>query len=99
MSIEQTRAHYEAMAAEAAAINDGGPAFPIPNLHHDEDFNGMTLRDYFAAKALIGLLAESVVQGYSATAFHLTKDENIVDTYAISAYKFADAMLAARGVA
>lgn len=29
----------------------GGPAFPIPGLHHDADFNGMTLRDYFIAHA------------------------------------------------
>ena len=88
--------------------NNGGSAFPIADPFLLRPLNetemkrlasGMSLRDYFAAKALIGLLAESVVQGYSATAFHLTKDENIVDTYAISAYKFADAMLAARGVA
>lgn len=32
--------------------NDGGPAFPIPGLHNDADFNGMSLRDYFAAKVL-----------------------------------------------
>ena len=30
----------------------GGNAFPIPGLHEDESFNGMTLRDYFAAKVL-----------------------------------------------
>lgn len=28
------------------------PAFPVPNLEHDESFNGMLLRDYFAAKAM-----------------------------------------------
>lgn len=33
----------------AERINDGGPAFPVPGLQHDEAFNGMTLRDYFAA--------------------------------------------------
>lgn len=26
--------------------NSGGPAFPVPGLQNDEDFNGMTLRDY-----------------------------------------------------
>lgn len=35
----------------AERINDGGPAFPVPGLQHDEAFNGMTLRDYFAAHA------------------------------------------------
>ena len=41
------------------AIKDGGPAFPIPGLYGDEDFNGMSLRDYFAAKAMQGLLAKN----------------------------------------
>jgi len=34
-------------------INDGGPAFPIP----DEGWPGMTLRDWFAGQALAGMLA------------------------------------------
>ena len=29
-----------------------GPAFPVPGWKNDADFNGMTLRDYFAAKAM-----------------------------------------------
>lgn len=32
-------------------IKDGGPAFPVPGLQHDEEFNGMSLRDHFAATA------------------------------------------------
>lgn len=32
---------------------DGGPAFPVADFHP-----GMTLRDYFAAHALIGVLAD-----------------------------------------
>lgn len=28
------------------------PAFPIPGLQDDPDFNGMSLRDYFAARAM-----------------------------------------------
>jgi hypothetical protein len=59
--------------------------------------SGMTLRDYFAARALIGLMSEPLMGNTPATAFSITKDENLVDTYAISAYKLADAMLAARG--
>ena len=31
--------------------NNGGPAFPIPGLHNDADFNGVSLRDYFATNA------------------------------------------------
>ena len=30
--------------------NTGGPAFPVPGLHENNDYDGMTLRDYFAAK-------------------------------------------------
>lgn len=29
---------------------DGGPAYPVPGLQHDEDFNGMSLRQYAAIK-------------------------------------------------
>ena len=38
--------------------NDGGPAFPIQNANFTEAYGGapgMTLRDYFAAHALIGI--------------------------------------------
>jgi len=34
-------------------INDGGPAFPVADTIHWDGHNGMTLRDYFAAHALI----------------------------------------------
>lgn len=39
-------------------INDGGPAFPLPcsNLFHNTA-DGMTLRDWFAGQAIMGLLA------------------------------------------
>lgn len=30
--------------------NNGGPAFPVPGLQHDEAFNGMSLRQYAAIK-------------------------------------------------
>ena len=56
----------------------GGPAFPCP-----DDFNptaGMTLRDYFAAKAMQGLLDAAMAECEIAKA----------------AYEMADAMLKAR---
>lgn len=71
-------------------INTGGPAFPRP-FHETVDGNfsiaqtGMTLRDYFAAKALQGLLAADAECGFKP------------DTASEYAYRFADAMLAARG--
>lgn len=66
-----------------ATKNTGGPAFPVPGLQADEDFNGMSLRDYFAAKAMAAMLAEPNLQA--------TRDE-----FAKYAYEMADAMLAAR---
>lgn len=60
-------------------INDGGSAFPEP-LH--AQCGGMSLRDYFAAQALTGLLAFS---GYNDPA-----------SLALSVGKIADAMIAQR---
>ena len=41
--------------------NDGGPAFPYEHGHSPDACNvrehGMTLRDYFAAKAMQGMMA------------------------------------------
>lgn len=68
-------------------INDGGPAFPF--VEPDTMVNvavGMTLRDYFAAKAMQGWLASF---GPS--------DSPRYSSVAIMAYEIADAMLAARG--
>ena len=61
---------------------DGGPAFPLvaQNWHRE----GMTLRDFFAAKAMQGMLAED---GGGA----LNNEE-----LAEFAYVIADAMLKAR---
>jgi len=73
-------------------IEDGGPAFPVPGLSNlpNGDFIhpewGMTLRDYFAAKAMAALIPESFSQD----------DEHRPDVIADRAYWFADAMLAAR---
>lgn len=42
----------------------GGPAFPIVLNGNDNDFvYGMTLRDYFAAKAMQGLIASTSPEG------------------------------------
>ena len=66
--------------------NTGGPAFPLETsnamLHQ-----GMTLRDYFAAKAMQGFI----------TNLH-PGEERLIDVpqLAKSAYSIADAMLRAR---
>jgi hypothetical protein len=75
--------------------NGGGPAFPRPagdyngTKHGNGAQDGMSLRDYFAAKAMQGLLAQS-----SGSA--LLSD---LAAGAVYAYRMADAMLDARGEA
>jgi vacuolar-type H+-ATPase catalytic subunit A/Vma1 len=62
-----------------SAINDGGQAFPW---HERGIHYGMTLRDYFAAKAMQSLL---VADGTSYLEVRVRR-----------AYEVADSMLAAR---
>lgn len=71
-----------------SAIETGGPAFPIPGLHNDSDFNGMTLRDYFAAKAMTGICAHTDTWGFPTS-----------EKIATASYQMADAMLIARKLA
>ena len=63
------------------------PAFPVEMIYtqENEKFNGMTLRDYFAAKAMQGFAAMSDVDGFSS-----------VEDMAKMSYKWADAMLKVR---
>lgn len=63
-------------------INDGGPAYPTPagTQHND----GPTLRDYFAAAALQGMMAE------------YDPEDELEHHIAKWSYKAADAMLKAR---
>ena len=60
--------------------------------------NGMTLRDYFAAKALQGYIS---AKGWHPdfvfpTDFNFDDGKRAADAVAVSAYKWADAMLKAR---
>lgn len=76
---------------------DGGPAFPIPGAvsHYDDgSFSddahvGLSVRDYFAAKAMAALMALNV--GKEETGM------DGVDFVVRGAYAMADAMLSARG--
>ncbi len=64
-----------------------GPAFPVLIVDRPKElthFNGMTLRDYFAAKAM---------QSFTTTDRMLWSNERM----AAEAYDVADAMLKARG--
>ncbi len=65
--------------------NDGGPAFPVETVCLHGSY-GMTMRDYFAAKAMNGMAAGS---SYECT------DKDLL-LLAKQAYQMADAMLKAR---
>jgi hypothetical protein len=70
--------------------NTGGPAFPVNQQLPEGMANltpetGMTLRDYFAAKAMQGLLAGTLK----------SSDLSLI---ARDCYQMADAMLKARGL-
>ena len=65
-----------------STIDNGGPAFPVGS-GDMRDPVGMSLRDYFAAKAMQGLMASP-------------SDPASVEIAAEWSYKVADAMLEAR---
>lgn len=69
--------------------DNGGPAFPTHEFHQGQmmPVGGMALRDYFAAKALQGLLSD-----LPKTLYGLDWLEKTV----CAAYGIADAMLKAR---
>ncbi len=78
------------------ATENGGPAFPsaVPNIAQNSTTgettqyqylsDGMTLRDYFAAKAVAGMLARNLIASDA-------------DMLARDAFTVADAMIKARG--
>jgi hypothetical protein len=69
----------------------GGPAFPT---HDRTQWVGMTLRDYFAAKALPAVYSDATLE--AAKGSGLFSDENWRMGIALDAYMMADAMLKAR---
>jgi hypothetical protein len=72
--------------------NTGGPAFPgfdYIDQHGKKNPEGMTLRDYFAAKAMLGLMGRDWSN-------HTGSDEELIGVWARSSYAVADAMLKAR---
>jgi hypothetical protein len=79
------------MENEMTNAKTGGPAFPTPSGWNHEgkwvqdscDFNGITIRDYFAAKAMSYWLC-------------IPMDKDNLNKVAVESYKVADAMLEAR---
>jgi hypothetical protein len=83
--------HYERIQQESEmnTINDGGPAFPVWELNGKDQPEmtgfGLSMRDYFAAKAMQGYFASPV-------ASHRVDADDV----AKYCYAMADAMLRAR---
>ena len=71
---------------------DGGNAFPVSTDNFDNGAEGLTKRDYFAAKAMQTLL-ELCAEGWEKR--ELSTDDTR-RALAFGAYKIADAMLAER---
>jgi len=80
--------------------NTGGPAFPYEERNGEgnpvRDYFGMTLRDYFAAKAMQSIYAANVDWEPTGTPMDEESLQVLADV-AQDAYKMADAMLKARG--
>lgn len=83
----------------ARPINDGGPAFPVECVWRDGEpvmgaqtdnsagfAMGVSVRDYFAAKAMNGILSDPLIR-------------DVPEDIAVVAYQLADAMLAERAKA
>ena len=66
--------------------NDGGPAFPVEFSPKDGWSDGMSLRDYFAAKAMQGMMSQPE-----------TDQPGTLDDLAEISYNMANAMLKSRG--
>lgn len=84
----------------SAPIDNGGPAFPEVTTTYVRDGaqdtqyvhseGGMSLRDYFAAKAMQGMWASD------QPGWHCSGTPDAMQKRAEAAYEMADAMLAAR---
>jgi hypothetical protein len=81
--------------------NTGGPAFPLQSIGPDfaPGYSGMTLRDYFAAKAMQAHAAAQWASYYTANAneneftpFNVFDESDLAEM----AYGMADEMLKAR---
>jgi hypothetical protein len=72
--------------------NDGGSAFPEP---HSAQCGGMTLRDYFAAKALPAVITAKAAENPDELVRRYGL--GMSEIYAHEAYEIADALILVRG--
>lgn len=77
-------------------INDGGPAFPLQSIGPEftPGYAGMTLRDYFAAKAL-PICMQNGLEMMKETGNVISPEEFKIAVCA-DAYGWADAMIKTR---
>jgi len=80
----------------------GGPAFPRTQWPNE---TGMTLRDYFAAKASEKDIEYWIPKGYTETVIQRDHNGNCYETRQVATwtreqarYRYADAMLKVRGL-
>lgn len=76
--------------------NTGGPAFPSHGSMGEVAHEGMTLRDYFAAKAMAHMSLPT--RGFTGNnSWRIEEiDGSILEGLSAVAYRWADAMIAAR---
>ena len=81
---------------------DGGPAFPVDQLASNRGnqlMDGMTLRDYFAAKAMQAQVITDLVPGETCDELleaAAAAGQDPLYRLALGSYEIADAMLKAR---
>ena len=77
-------------------INDGVHAFPTLFIEpeYGSGYRGMTLRDYFAAKAMQAIISSALTEG-TKTQYTISKPD-FLECLSLDAYAHADAMLKAR---
>ena len=75
-------------------MENGGQAFPLP-VNTSLEYGGMTLRDYFAGQALIGMTTGQTTNEKFA---NWIKEQPVTpnEWLGITAYTIADAMIAER---
>lgn len=73
-------------------INTGGPAFPYTEANGANSGDvGMTLRDYFAARAMEAFIERAPTGTYFGSSY-----PHVNNSYSVAAFAMADAMLKAR---
>lgn len=79
------------------AASDGGSAFPTSaDNGHSTNQDGMTMRDYFAAKAMQGIIASGPSNFTHANGENIGRNLSLIGSVS---YEIADVMLEARAAA